>query len=50
MSSQQPTRRWPQFSLLTLMLGVVLCSAGYGLWYRWEPWVLLESPKKKLWR
>ncbi len=46
MTASQPTRRWPRFSLRSLILFVALCSVGYGLWYRWEPWqrgLLLEG-------
>ena len=39
-----PRRRWRlprvRFSLQTLTLGVLLVSSGYGLWWRWEPWVV----------
>ena len=38
-------RRWfprVQFSLLTLVIFVLLISSGFGLWYRWEPWVLIR--------
>ena len=27
-----------QFSLCTLVIGVLLVSSGMGLWFRWEPW------------
>ena len=33
-------RRLPCFSLRSLILLVALAGSGYGLWYRWEPWVL----------
>jgi WD40 repeat protein len=39
-----PKRRWrPRFSLLTLVLGVLFVGACGGLWWRWEPWVVLRS-------
>ena len=39
-------RRWlprPRFSLQTLLLGVLLVSSGYGLWFRWAPWVHMRE-------
>ncbi len=34
------SRRWrPRFSLRALLLFVLLCASGLGLWWRWEPWV-----------
>lgn len=37
----KPRRRFlPRFSLRTLLLFVLLFASGYGLRYRWEPWVL----------
>jgi len=32
----------PRFSLLALVLGTVLLSSCFGLWWRWEPWVVLH--------
>jgi WD40 repeat protein len=29
-----------RFSLRTLVIFVLLCGSGFGLWYRWEPWVV----------
>ena len=34
------TRSWPRFSLRSLVLFVALCGPGYGLWHKWEPWVV----------
>lgn len=34
-------RRWlPRFTLRTLLLFVLLCASGFGLWWRWEPWLV----------
>jgi WD40 repeat protein len=32
-----------RFSLLTLLLGVLLCGSGMSLYRRWSPWVLEET-------
>jgi hypothetical protein len=29
-----------RFSLRTLVIFVLLCGSGFGLWYKWEPWYL----------
>lgn len=31
-----------RFSLRTLILLVALCTSGYGLWFRWEPWAVIR--------
>ena len=53
MSSEEPheavqqvasmsSRRWrPRFSLRSLLLIMLLIATGFGLWRRWEPWVLV---------
>ena len=33
----------PRFSLRTLVLFVCLAGSGFGLWWRWEPWVPLTK-------
>ena len=39
--SEPKKRRWlPRFSLKSLLLLVLLVASSYGLWWRWEPWVL----------
>ena len=35
-------RRLPRFSLRSLILFVALAGSGYGLWVRWEPWVVVN--------
>jgi len=35
--------RRPQFSLRTLVALPLLCTAGFGLWWRWEPWYCREA-------
>lgn len=32
-------RLLPRFSLRTLLVAVLTIGSGFGLWYRWEPWV-----------
>lgn len=40
----KPGRRWlPRFSLRTLLVLVLLAVSGFGLWWKWEPWVLTEE-------
>jgi hypothetical protein len=34
------SRRFLRFSLRTLVVFVLLVGSGFGLWWRWEPWVL----------
>lgn len=37
-------KRWrPRFSLRTLLILVCMGGSGFGLWYRWEPWVEATS-------
>ena len=43
MAGPKPTRRWPRFSLRSLILFVALAGSGYGLWHKWEPWVQVYS-------
>ena len=31
-------RKWPRFSLRSLILFVALTSSGYGMWYNLTPW------------
>ncbi len=31
-----------RLSLRSLILFVTLYGSAYGLWYRWEPWVLIR--------
>ncbi len=33
----------PRFSLRTLAIFTLLCTCGFGLWWRWEPWSLASS-------
>lgn len=49
---------WLRFSLRTLVLGVLLAGSGMGLWWKWEPWVIVHkqqipfaiaSPDRTLW-
>ena len=43
-------KRWrPRFSLRSLLILVCLAGSGFGLWYRWEPWVLVRI-NSKYWR
>lgn len=43
----KPRRRsLPRFSLRTLLILVLLAGSGFGLWWRWEPWV--ETATKRL--
>jgi len=36
-------RLLPRFSLRTLALAVLLAGSGFGLWWRWEPWVVTRT-------
>jgi len=38
----KPPRR-VRFSLRSLVLLVLLMAAGLGLWWRWEPWILVSE-------
>ena len=33
----------PKFSLRTLVIFPLLCTCGFGLWWRWEPWATSEN-------
>ena len=42
----------PRFSWRTLILFTLLCTSGFGLWWRWEPWVcvaILEGHEGRAW-
>lgn len=44
-------RRWlprVRFSLRTLVLGALLAASGFGLWWRWEPWILDERMSREI--
>ncbi len=40
----------PRFSLRTLAIFTLLCTSGFGLWWRWEPWYLATETRERLGR
>ncbi|MCY3017849.1 MAG: WD40 repeat domain-containing protein [Planctomycetota bacterium] len=43
MSDSTPKRRWLRFSLRTLVIFVLLCGSGMGLWFHSAPWHLEKT-------
>ena len=33
----------PRYSLRTLAVFMLLCTSGFGLWWRWEPWCFVRA-------
>jgi len=33
----------PRYSLRTLAVFMLLCTSGFGLWWHWEPWVMVAD-------